>query len=228
MIARVLAHPAQTLRETHRHLPHRPRGRGADRRADRAPLGRPPRPRDAHPRRPRRPARLRADRRSTAATSCSAPARTSAADGKGRKQRAVPLTTDAQAVLAVWLAERAGRPDDPLFPTRTGRRLSRDAVEQRVSTHAATAASAAASLHDQAPAPARAPAQLRDVAAASRRRHHRHRALARTRRRPLHPALPPRRPDHQRERALALVTPPTVAPGRYKPTDDVLAFLDSL
>ena len=39
-----------------------------------------------------------------------------------------------------WLQERAGHPDDPLFPTRTGRRLSRDAVALRVSTHAAAAA----------------------------------------------------------------------------------------
>ena len=31
-----------------------------------------------------------------------------------------------------------------------------------------------------------------------------------------------------KERALALVTPPTTAPGRYKPTDEVLAYLDSL
>ena len=60
-------------------------------------------------------------------------------EGKGRKQRAVPLTPPAQNVLATWLTERAGRPEAPLFPTRTGRRLSRDAVEQRVSTHAATA-----------------------------------------------------------------------------------------
>ena len=67
-------------------------------------------------------------------------------EGKGRKQRAVPLTTDAQAVLAVWLDERAGRPDDPLFPTRTGRRLTRDAVERRVATHAATAAQRCPSL----------------------------------------------------------------------------------
>jgi site-specific recombinase XerC len=41
-------------------------------------------------------------------------------EGKGHKQRAVPLTKDAQAILAVWLDERAGLPDDPLFPTRTG------------------------------------------------------------------------------------------------------------
>jgi integrase len=31
-----------------------------------------------------------------------------------------------------------------------------------------------------------------------------------------------------KERALALLTPPTAAPGRYGPTDEVLAYLDSL
>ena len=67
-------------------------------------------------------------------------------EGKGRKQRAVPLTKDAQAVLAAWLDERAWRPDDPLFPTRTGRRLTRDAVERRVATHVATAAQRCRSL----------------------------------------------------------------------------------
>jgi site-specific recombinase XerD len=60
--------------------------------------------------------------------------------GKGRKQRAVPLTDPVQAVLAVWLTERAGAPGDPLFPARTGRRLSRDAVALRVATHTKTAA----------------------------------------------------------------------------------------
>ncbi|MGE5291121.1 MAG: tyrosine-type recombinase/integrase, partial [Micromonosporaceae bacterium] len=60
-------------------------------------------------------------------------------EGKGRKQRAVPLTKPTQALLHAWLAERAGAPTDPLFPTRTGRRLSRDAVEHRVATHSAVA-----------------------------------------------------------------------------------------
>jgi site-specific recombinase XerD len=55
-------------------------------------------------------------------------------EGKGRKQRAVPLTSPVEAILRLWLRERAGHPDDPLFPTRTGRRLSRDAVALRVST----------------------------------------------------------------------------------------------
>ena len=67
-------------------------------------------------------------------------------EGKGRKQRAVPLTAQVTALLQVWLRERAGRPSDPLFPTRTGRRLSRDAVALRVSTHAATAAQNCPSL----------------------------------------------------------------------------------
>ena len=53
-------------------------------------------------------------------------------EGKGRKQRAVPLTGPAQAVLREWTRERGGRAEDPLFPTRTGRRLSRDAVERRI------------------------------------------------------------------------------------------------
>jgi integrase/recombinase XerD len=32
----------------------------------------------------------------------------------------------------------------------------------------------------------------------------------------------------RKEQALARLTPPDTAPGRYTPTDDVLAFLDSL
>ena len=67
-------------------------------------------------------------------------------EGKGRKQRTVPLTTPAQAVLTGWLTERGGRPTDPLFVTRTGRRLSRDAIEQRVTVHATTATASCPSL----------------------------------------------------------------------------------
>ncbi|HMR97376.1 MAG TPA: tyrosine-type recombinase/integrase, partial [Microthrixaceae bacterium] len=60
--------------------------------------------------------------------------------GKGRKQRVVPLTTNTVAVLHTWTRERGGHPTDPLFPTRTGRRLSPDAVQRRVALHTATAA----------------------------------------------------------------------------------------
>jgi site-specific recombinase XerD len=65
---------------------------------------------------------------------------------KGRKQRAVPLTSPAETLLRLWLRERDGHPRDPLFPTRTGRQLSRDAAALRVSTHAAAAAQRCPSL----------------------------------------------------------------------------------
>ncbi len=66
--------------------------------------------------------------------------------GKGRKERDTPLTTLTQQVLRVWLAERAGTGSDPLFPTRTGRHLSRDAVEHRLARYRTTATRACPSL----------------------------------------------------------------------------------
>jgi integrase len=66
--------------------------------------------------------------------------------GKGRKQRITPLSKTTVAVLRAWLAERRGDPAQPLFPNRTGGRLSRDAVEKRVAQHAAAAACACPSL----------------------------------------------------------------------------------
>ena len=61
--------------------------------------------------------------------------------GKGRKQRITPLTKPMAAALRTWLTEGAGVPDAPVFPTRTGQPLSRDAIAQRLATHVATAAS---------------------------------------------------------------------------------------
>jgi integrase/recombinase XerD len=52
--------------------------------------------------------------------------------GKGRKERRTPLVPLTLDVLNTWLDERGGAPDDPLFPTSTGRRLSRDAIEHRL------------------------------------------------------------------------------------------------
>jgi integrase/recombinase XerD len=48
--------------------------------------------------------------------------------GKGRKQRITPLTPQTAQVLRVWQHERAGNPQDPLFPTSRGGHLSRDAI----------------------------------------------------------------------------------------------------
>lgn len=61
--------------------------------------------------------------------------------GKGRKHRAIPISTPTVTVIGSWLRERGGLREEPLFPTRTGRRLSSDAVERLVRTHARTAAS---------------------------------------------------------------------------------------
>jgi site-specific recombinase XerD len=148
-------------------------------------------------------------------------------EGKGRKQRAIPLTKDAQAVLSVWLRERGGKPQDPLFPTRTGRRLTRDAVERRVATHVATAARRCPSLVGKRVHPH----VLRHSCAMS---------LLQARVDSTVIALWLGHADTSstqqyihadmtiKERALALLTPPTAAPGRYRPTDQVLAYLDSL
>ncbi|MGH3010183.1 MAG: tyrosine-type recombinase/integrase, partial [Gaiellaceae bacterium] len=55
--------------------------------------------------------------------------------GKGRKERVTPLTKATAAALRDWLAERGSGANDPLYPTRTGGALSRDAVEHRLAIH---------------------------------------------------------------------------------------------
>jgi site-specific recombinase XerD len=148
-------------------------------------------------------------------------------EGKGRKQRAVPLTSQAQAVLREWIAERGSTPDHPLFPTRTGRRLSRDAIERRLAVHAATAAKTrpslkAKNLHPHVLRHSCAMALLHagvDTTVIALWLGH---ADIRSTQAYLHADL------SIKERALALTTPASVKPGRYKPPDAVLAFLESL
>jgi integrase/recombinase XerD len=60
--------------------------------------------------------------------------------GKGRKQRITPLTPATVTVLRSWLGERGGLPADPLFITRRGTPLSRDALERRIAKYTAIAA----------------------------------------------------------------------------------------
>jgi hypothetical protein len=66
--------------------------------------------------------------------------------GKGRKQRITPLTAPAARTLRAWVTELPAHPGQILFPGRTGTRLSRDAVERRLTLHAATAAARCPSL----------------------------------------------------------------------------------
>ncbi len=147
--------------------------------------------------------------------------------GKGRKQRITPLTSQTVAAIRVWLAERAGQPNDPLFATRTGRRLSRDAIEHRLTKHAATAAAACPSLADKKITPHVAQAYRRDAAAASRRRHLGNRTLARPRTDRNDPDLPARRPRAQGQ-STRPHRPAGTKPGRYRPPDTILAFLQTL
>lgn len=57
--------------------------------------------------------------------------------GKGRKERRTPLVPSTIAILKAWLGERPGASSDPLFPTITGTRLSRDAIERRLAHYVA-------------------------------------------------------------------------------------------
>ena len=73
--------------------------------------------------------------------------------GKGRKERCTPLTAQTVTALRTWLAERGGSTADPLFCTRSGNRLSRDAVERLVAKHTAAAAGTCPSLRDKTVTP---------------------------------------------------------------------------
>ena len=56
-------------------------------------------------------------------------------------------------VLRSWLGERGGLPADPLFITRRGTPLSRDALERRIAKYTATAAKTCPSLLEKKVSP---------------------------------------------------------------------------
>jgi integrase/recombinase XerD len=147
--------------------------------------------------------------------------------GKGRKERCTPLTTETVRVLRAWTQERAGQPHDPLFPTSTGRGLSRDAVALLVSRHTTTAEQTCPSLHAKTVSPhvLRHTAAMRLLQAgvdtstiALWLGHER----AETTQIYVHAD------QTLKERALARTAPLGAAPGRYRPSDALLAFLEQL
>jgi integrase/recombinase XerD len=147
--------------------------------------------------------------------------------GKGRKDRATPLTRQTVAVLRAWLAERCSIPGDPLFPARTGHRLSRDAVERLVAKHAAAAAATCPPLTGKNVTPhtlrhSAAMALLHagvDTSVIALWMGHEDPASTQAY---LHADMT------IKEKALARVQPPNTAPGRYRAPDNLLAFLDTL
>ena len=147
--------------------------------------------------------------------------------GKGRKDRVTPLTAGAAGSLRTWLQERRGELSDPLFPTSRGRRLSRDALERRLAKYVAIASGIERSLNEKRVTlhVLRHTAAMRLLQAGvdttvialwlghetvdtTRIYLHAHLAL--------------------KERALARTAPPDSPPGRYRPPDTLLAFLEGL
>jgi integrase/recombinase XerD len=147
--------------------------------------------------------------------------------GKGRKDRATPLTRQTAAVLKQWLAERSGGPADPLFPARTGQPLSRDAVERLVAKHAAAAEATCPSLAGKNVTPhtlrhSAAMALLHagvDTSVIALWMGHEDPASTQAY---LHADMT------IKEKALARVQPHGTQPGRYRAPDSLLAFLDTL
>jgi len=74
-----------------------------------------------------------------------------ACEGKGRKKRITPLDRQTVAVLRQFIATLPA--GGFLFPTRTGTRMSTDAVAARLALHARTAAAGCSSLTAQAITP---------------------------------------------------------------------------
>jgi integrase len=147
--------------------------------------------------------------------------------GKGRKERRTPLLPAVVDVVRVWLAERQGHGADPLFPTSTGRRLSRDAIERRIALYTSKASTQCTSLgakHITAHT-LRHTAAMRlllsgvDITVIALWLGHEQVATAQLY---LHADMA------QKERAIAKTTPPGVEPGRYLAPDPLLAFLENL
>ncbi|WP_020496908.1 tyrosine-type recombinase/integrase [Sciscionella marina] len=147
--------------------------------------------------------------------------------GKGRKDRATPLTRHTVAALQEWLTDHTNAPIDPLFTTREGRPLSRDAVAKLVTKHTAHAASICPSLTSKTVSPhtlrhSAAMALLHagvDTSVIALWLGHEDPGSTHAY---LHADM------SIKENALGRLTPPNTSPGRYRPTDTLLDFLDTL
>jgi site-specific recombinase XerD len=147
--------------------------------------------------------------------------------GKGRKERCTPLTRPVARIVADWLREHDGQPADPLFPSRTGGRLSTDAVADLLTRHVTAAARQCPSLSGKKVTPH----TLRHTAAMNLLQagvdtstialwlgH----AGTKATQVYLHADLA------LKEAALARTSPPAAHRLRYRPPDHLLTFLESM
>jgi len=147
--------------------------------------------------------------------------------GKGRKQRTTPLTNGVVTVLRTWLDERGGAAGDPLFSTSRGRRLSTDAVGLIVKRHVEAATQTCPTLASKHVTP-----HVLRHTAAMRLLHAGvdtstialwlgHEQVQTTQ-------IYVHADQTIKERALARTAPVHTVPGRYRPPDSLLAFLEQL
>ena len=147
--------------------------------------------------------------------------------GKGRKDRCTPLGKKLVSILRSWLRERSGHPDDPLFPNTRGGFLSRDGVEYLLAKHVAVASQKCSSIQKKRVSPhvLRHTAAMEllqsgvDITVI---------ALWLGHESPETAQIYVQANLKMKEKALAKTTPVNVKPGRYKPDDQLLAFLKSL
>jgi site-specific recombinase XerD len=150
-----------------------------------------------------------------------------ACHGKGRKDRITPLTSTTRDTLRNWLTETPADPTAPLFPSRDGRTLSRDALEHRIAHYADQARRHCTSLREK-----NITAHVLGHTTAMRLLHagidtslialwlgH---ASVDTTQIYLHADL------ELKERALARTRPPKSRSGRYRPPDSLIAWLETL
>ena len=147
--------------------------------------------------------------------------------GKGRKLRCTPLRRDVTRVLDAWLRERPPDPDQPVFPSSRGGRLSEDAVERLVAKQVAAARPHCPSLGGKRITPH----TLRHTAAMQLLQRGVDRSVIalwlghesiETTQVYLHADL------RLKEQALARTAPSGQTPGRYRPADALLTFLEGL
>jgi site-specific recombinase XerD len=147
--------------------------------------------------------------------------------GKGRKLRCTPLRRDVTKVLEAWLREPPLQSDRPVFPSSHGGRLSVDAVERLVTKHAAAARQRCPSLAGKRVTPH----TLRHTAAMQLLQRGVDRSVIalwlghesmETTQVYLHADL------RLKEKALACTASSGQAPGRYRPKDTLLTFLEGL
>ena len=149
-------------------------------------------------------------------------------EGKGRKQRCTPLRQQTVKVLRAWLYEQQSKASEPLFPNARGGALSPDGVQYLLAKHVATASGQCPSLNSKRVTPH----VLRHTAAMNLLQHGVDSAVialwlgheqVETTQMYLHASL------ILKERTLEKIDTDTkVRTGRYRPDDQLLAFLNNL